>query len=117
MGLTLDVLTEVLMFTASLATNLGLAMIVIAIVAVLLSPYRRWIGFMFAGMMFWGVLELVRFGVQSVFDLPTTYSYLTALSLAMVLLTLLLLREDRVAQKQLANRRYIEHTPIYDDEQ
>ncbi len=105
------------MLTANLATYLGSALIVIAIFAVLFSPYRRWLGFMLAGMMFWAVLELVRFGIQSVFVLPTTYSYLSALSIAMVLLTLLLLREDRAAQKQLADRRYIEHTPIYDEEQ
>lgn len=104
------------MYTASFATSLGIVMIVLAIVAVMMSPYRRWIGFMFAGMLFWGVLELLRFAVQNVFELSTTYSYLTAVSLAMLLLTLLLLREDRLAQKQLANRRYIEHTPVYDDE-
>ena len=27
------------------------------------SPYRRWLGFMLAGMLSWGLLEVVRFGM------------------------------------------------------
>lgn len=104
------------MLTLNVATYIGGALILFSVIAVLLSPYRRWLGFMLAGMLFWAVLELVRFAVQSAFDISTTYSYLIALSFAMFMLTLLLLREDREAQKQLANRRFIEHTPIYDDE-
>ena len=45
------------------------------------------------------------------------YSYLTALMSVMGILTLLLIREDRRAERALAKRRYIEHTPVYDDEQ
>jgi len=29
----------------------------------------------------------------------------------------LLLREDRRAERALAKRRYIEHTPVYEDDQ
>lgn len=64
-----------------------------------------------------GAIEVVRFGVQVTFEMPVTYSYLTALSLAMVMVTFVLLREDKQAQKALANRQYIEHTPVYEDDQ
>lgn len=105
------------MLTAGFATLLGVALIALALAVVFFSPYRRWLGFMLAGMVFWGLLEVVRYGVQSLFEMPITYSYLAALSLAMVGVTLVLLREDRVAQKALENRQYIEHTPVYDDDQ
>ncbi len=102
--------------TAHFANFLGFGLIAIAMLVVFLSPYRRWLGFMLAGMSFWGVLELIRFSLQYLFDVPVTYGYLAALSLAMVVVTLILVREDRLARKVLENRQYIEHTPVYDDE-
>ncbi len=98
------------------ATIFGFSLIAVALAAVFFSPYRHWLGFMCAGMLFWGMLEGVRFGVQSVFELSVTYSYLAALSVAMLGLTAFLLREDHRAQKALANRRYIEHTPVYEED-
>ena len=100
------------MVTANLATIVGLSLI-----AVFFSPYRRLLSFMFAGMLFWGLIETVRFSTQIVFDLPIAYSYLTALMLAMSIVIVLLLREDRRAERALAKRRYIEHTPVYEDDQ
>lgn len=104
------------MVTATFATMLGFTLIAVALATVFFSPYRHWLGFMFAGMIFWGILEAMRFGVQNVFEMSVAYSYLTAISLAMVALTAFLLREDNRAQKALANRQYIEHTPVYEDE-
>jgi len=66
---------------------------------------------------FWGILEVIRLGVQAVFEMPITYSYLTALTSAMLIVTMLLLREDRRAERALAQRRCIEHTPVYEDDQ
>ncbi|QOW51759.1 MULTISPECIES: ciprofloxacin tolerance protein AciT [Acinetobacter] len=105
------------MLTANLATIVGLSLVAAALIAVFFSPYRRWLSFMLAGMAFWGILETVRFSVQTVFELSVTYSYLSALTLAMIVVTLLLLREDRRAERALAKRRYIEHTPVYEDDQ
>lgn len=102
--------------TAQFANFLGFGLIAIAMVAVFLSPYRRWLGFMLAGMSFWALLEAIRFSLQYVFDMPVTYGYLTALTLAMLTLTAILVREDHQARKALENRQYIEHTPVYDDE-
>ena len=64
------------MLTANLATIVGLSLVAAALIAVFFSPYRRWLNFMLAGMVFWGLLEVVRYSVQSVFELPITYSYL-----------------------------------------
>ncbi len=104
------------MVTASYATIMGFALIAAALATVFFSPYRHWLGFMLAGMLFWGVLESIRLGVQNLFDMTIAYSYLTAMSVAMLALTAFLLREDSRAQNALANRQYIEHTPVYDEE-
>lgn len=104
------------MVTANLATIAGTGLVAAAVIAVFFSPYRRWLGFMVAGMVFWGLLETVRFGIQNLFELSVAYSYLSALTLAMGMVTLLLLREDRRAERAMAKRRYIEHTPVYEEE-
>ena len=104
------------MVTATFATIIGFSLIAVALATVFFSPYRHWLGFMLAGMAFWGILEAIRFGVQNVFDMTVAYGYLTAISLAMVGLTAFLLREDNRAQKALQNRQYIEHTPVYEDD-
>lgn len=105
------------MLTANIASILGMGLIGIALIAVFFSPFRHWLGFMLAGMTFWGVVESIRFSVQHVFHWPMTYSYLTALSVVMFAITLLLLRADRLAQKAVADRQLIEHTPVYEEEQ
>jgi len=105
------------MVTANLATLVGFSLVPAAVLAVFFSPYRRWLSFMAAGMLAWGLIEVIRVGTQALFELPMTYSYLTALTAVMVVVTLLLLREDRRAERALAKRRYIEHTPVYEDDQ
>ena len=105
------------MVTANLATIVGMSFIAMALIAVFFSPYRRWLSFMLAGMLVWGLIEVIRFGTQTVIELHMTYSYLTAITAAMVVFTLILLGEDRRAERALAKRRCIEHTPVYDDEQ
>ena len=62
------------MVTANLATLVGLSFIAAALIAVFFSPYRRLLSFMFAGMLFWGLIEIVRFSTEMVFELPMTYS-------------------------------------------
>ncbi|ANF83020.1 hypothetical protein A3K93_13040 [Acinetobacter sp. NCu2D-2] len=105
------------MLTANLATLVGFGLLAVAVFAVLLSPYRRWLSYMVAGMLVWGLIEMIRFGTQILFELPMTYSYLAALTTVMMVVTLLLLREDRRAERALANRHCIEHTPVYEDDQ
>lgn len=105
------------MLTANLATYVGFGLLAVAVLAVLLSPYRRWLSYMVAGMLVWGLIEVIRFGTQTLFELPMTYSYLAALTTVMVVVTLLLLREDRRAERALVKRQCIEHTPVYEDDQ
>lgn len=40
------------MVTANLATIVGLSLVAAALIAVFFSPYRRWLNFMLAGMVF-----------------------------------------------------------------
>lgn len=104
------------MIPATYATLLGFGLITAALATVFFSPYRHWLGFMFAGMLFWGMLEVVRFSMQAVFDLTIAYSYLIAMSVVLLSFIAILLREDQRAHKAQLNRRYMEHTPVYDDE-
>lgn len=104
------------MVAVTWATLIGFSLIAIALATVFFSPYRHWLGFMCAGMMFWGILETIRFNIQSFFELSVSYSYLTAIIVAMGALIALLLRADKLSQKAIQNRQYIEHTPVYEDE-
>lgn len=105
------------MLTANIASLIGLSLIAAALIAVFFSPYRRLFTFMGAGMLFWGLVEVLRLSMQALFELPLIYSYLTASMLSMVLIAMLLLREDRRAERALHERRCIEHTPVYEEEQ
>lgn len=105
------------MVTANLATIVGFSLVAAAVLVVFFSPYRRWLSFMVAGMFTWGLIEVIRLATQTLFELPMTYGYLAALSSVMVIVTLLLLREDRRAERALAKRRCIEHTPVCEDDQ
>lgn len=104
------------MVTAVFTTIIGFALIAVALIAVFFSPYRHWLGFMCAGMLFWGLIEGIRFGVYNIFQISIAYSYLAAISTAMLGLIAFLLFADNRAQKAVADRRYIEHTPVYEDE-
>lgn len=105
------------MLTAHVASLVGIGLVSAALIAVFFSPYRRWLGFMLAGMLVWGLIEVIRFGTQMMFELPMMYGYLAALTVTMLVITLLLMIEDRRAQRALTKRRYIEHTPVYEDDQ
>jgi hypothetical protein len=69
------------MEAANFTMWVGFGLIAVAVIAVFFSPYRRWLGFMLAGMLSWGLLEVVRFGMQTMFEMSVAYSYLTALAL------------------------------------
>ena len=75
------------MVTATFAPMIGFGLIAIAMITVFFSPYRHWLGFMVAGMLFWGFLETLRYGIQHILDLSLAYSYVGAISLAMIGLT------------------------------
>ena len=89
------------MVSTTFATLIGFGLIAAALATVFFSPYRHWLGFMFAGMIFWGILEAMRYSVQNIFDISVAYSYLTAIMLAMSALIALLLREDQSCTKSI----------------
>ena len=60
------------MLTANLATIVGQSLVSAAVIAVFFSPYRRWLSFMLAGMLVWGLIEVIRFGTQTMFELSVT---------------------------------------------
>lgn len=105
------------MLTANIASVVGLGLVSAAIIAVFFSPYRRWLGFMLAGMLVWGLIEVIRLGTQFLFEMPMAYGYLLALTTAILAVIGILVMEDRRAERATAKRRYIEHTPVYEDEQ
>lgn len=105
------------MLTANFATILGLSLVAVAVIAVFFSPYRRWLNYMLAGMLAWGMIEVIRFGTQTIFELPMAYSYLVALMSGMAVFILMLFAEDRRAEQRAAKPQYIEHTPVYEDDQ
>jgi hypothetical protein len=105
------------MLTANVASVVGIGLVSAAVIAVFFSPYRRWLGFMLAGMLVWGLVEVIRLGTQILLDIPMAYAYLVAATTMMMAIMSLLVMEDRRAERALAKRQYIEHTPIYDDEQ
>src|SRR5690606_21828255 len=102
----------VYMVTANLATIVGFSLVAAAVVAVFFSPYRRWLSFMAAGMLVWGLIEMIRVGTQAWFDLPMTYSYLSALTAVMMVVTCILLREAHLAELALAKLSCIQHTLV-----
>lgn len=104
------------MLTENFAMVLGSGLIMTALIVVFFSSYRQWLGFMFAGMVFWGSIELVRLTVQTWLEWPTLYAYLAAMSVMMLGLIYLLLHFDALEQRSLSRQSIIEHTPIYDDE-
>ena len=105
------------MGTANFATILGMSLVAAAVIAVFFSPYRRWLNYMLAGMLVWGMVEVIRFGTQAVFELTMISRYFVALMTTMTVFILMLLLEDRRAERASAKRQYIEHTPVYEDDQ
>ncbi|ESK38810.1 hypothetical protein P256_01629 [Acinetobacter nectaris CIP 110549] len=105
------------MLTASFASMVGMFLIMIALVSVYFSPYRHWLGFMLAGMVFWGSVEIMRLSVQYILQCPAAYSYIISVFIGMAGMLFVLLRLNYTEQKTLANRQLIEHTPVYEDKQ
>ena len=52
------------MEAANFTMWVGFGLIAVAVIAVFFSPYRRWLSFMMAGMLCWGLLEVVRLDVS-----------------------------------------------------
>ncbi len=103
------------MFTLNLATIIGGSLVGLAVLLIAFSQYRHWLVFMCAGMVFWGGLELLRAGIQSVVDMPLLYGYVSAMMVCLFAFTVAIALNDRRLARQDIKVKYIEHTPVYDD--
>lgn len=93
---------------------IGGGLLTIGILIILFSPYRRWLAFMLAGMLFWSFLEAVRAGSQYLFSFNDFQGYMTGIGVALAILaSWLAATEKKNGQTAVL---YIEHTPVYDDE-
>lgn len=104
------------MLTAHFASIVGLSLIGVALIAIFVSPNRYWLNYLAAGMVFWSIVEGIRFGVQFVFESSVVNGYLWSIVVSFGLMMGLLLFLDKLSQKASENRQFIEHTPVYDDE-
>lgn len=104
------------MMTLDFATTLGICCVVIAVLCIAYSRYRYWLVFMFAGMIFWAGLELIRFLIQSLIDMPLLYGYISAFVFSLLGFTIALIIKDYRHKSKISKVNCIEHTPVYDDD-
>ena len=97
--------------TSPMWVDLGL--IAVAVIAVFFSPYRRWLGFMLAGMLSWGLIKRCALVCKPGLKCRSPTSYLTA---AVLTVTFILYVKTN-KHKTVAKRQYIEHTQFYKDDQ
>ena len=107
------------MFSMSFTMLVGLGCIALAMLLIAFSRHRAWLVFFFAGMGFWGALELVREVVQMVFDVSMLSGYLYAFMVFLAGITVIFAIKDRKDLKKAAQTKVncIEHTPVYEDDQ
>lgn len=95
---------------------LGTGALAIGLMILLFSPYRRWLGFMLAGMVYFGFLEGVRLATSHSLGLSLFEGYLTGIGLSIVGLAVWLsATEDQRDARRTAERlaRQIEHRPVH----
>ncbi len=103
----------------------GLGLIVLLMVAIGFSVHRWLLGYLFGGMMFWVMVELIQSMTSNWFVLSEWHSYLVAIGISWLPLGIWVLyralRYEDVSstlqqQREQAAARYIEHTPVYGDD-
>lgn len=102
------------MISSTMGMMIGSGLLGLGMVIILFSPYRRWLGFMLAGMAFWSFLEIVRACSQYLFSFTDFQGYMTGLGVALGLLASWLAVTEEADGTQPT--QYIEHTPVYDDD-
>ncbi len=93
---------------------IGMGLVTLGMIIIFFSPYRRWLGFMLAGMLFWSFLEIARVSSQYLFNLTDLQGYMTGVGVVLGLLaTWLATTEQKPAS---APAQCIEHTPVYEED-
>jgi hypothetical protein len=102
------------MMSSSISLMVGASLLSLGLVIIFFSPYRRWLGFMLAGMAFWSFLEIIRASTQYLFSFTDFQGYITGVGTALTLLASWLATSDK--QVTQAPVQCIEHTPVYDND-
>lgn len=111
--------------TWSVGALLGYGLLVGLIVGLACSPQRWLLGYLFGGMVYWLAVEFMQSVLLHWFMLSEWHSYVAAMGISWLPLGGWVLyramRYDDVSQtvqqqRELEASRYIEHTPVYDDD-
>ncbi len=103
---------------------LGCTLLIMLTVAIALSSQRWLLWYLFGGVAYWLTVEVIHAVVFSVLSLSDWHSYVVAMSITWLPLAgwvlYRALRYDDVSdtlhqERLLAAERYVEHSPIYDD--
>ena len=103
----------------------ALGLIVLLVVALAFSVHRWLLSYLFGGMVYWLTVELIQSMTSNWFELSEWHSYLVAMGISWLPLGIWVLyralRYEDVSstlqqQREQAAARYIEHSPVYDDD-
>jgi hypothetical protein len=102
------------MFNGEVSMMIGTGLIALGMIVIFFSPYRRWLGFMLAGMLFWCFLELSRVSSQYLFNVSDFQGYIIGMGALLGVLAIWLASTDENSDP--ATVQCIEHTPVYEDD-
>lgn len=102
------------MINGEVSMMIGMGLITVGMIVIFFSPYRRWLGFMLAGMVFWCFLEMVRVSSQYLFNVGDLQGYMIGVGVALGLLAAWLAATEDAATPTAG--QCIEHTPVYEDD-
>lgn len=102
------------MFNGEVSMMIGTGLIALGMIVIFFSPYRRWLGFMLAGMLFWCFLELSRVSSQYLFNVSDFQGYIIGMGALLGILAIWLASTDENSDP--ATVQCIEHTPVYEDD-
>lgn len=111
--------------TWSSAGLLGFGLLGGLVIALAVSSQRWLLWYLFGGMAYWLVVETIHSMLSNWFVLSEWHSYVIAMGISWLPLggwvLYRALRYDDVSQtikqqRELAAARYVEHTPVYDDD-
>jgi MFS family permease len=111
--------------TWSAGALLGYGLLAGLIVALALSPQRWLLWYLFGGMVYWLAVEFMQSVLLQWFTLSEWHSYVAAMGISWLPLggwvLFRAMRYDDLSQtvqrqRELEAARYIEHTPVYDDD-
>ena len=102
------------MFNGEVSMMIGTGLIALGMIVIFFSPYRRWLGFMLAGMLFWCFLEMSRVSSQYLFNVSDFQGYIIGMGALLGVLAIWLASTDENSDP--ATVQCIEHTPVYEDD-